>query len=514
MFVVVKPQLDRLADRYRKLGRLTPDILAVVLIGILVSAYLTSKIGIHSIFGAFLFGVIMPRRETADFFHQILERLEQVSVLLLLPVFFIVTGLGVDVRGLGGDALTQLPLILLVAVAGKMIGATVAARAQGLAPRKAGAVGVLMNTRGLTELVILNVGREFEILDQRLFTMLVVMAVVTTIMTEPALRLVYPDRLLLRDIAEAERAAMGLVEAYRVVVAVGDPLRSEHLVDAAVDIIGHEEPSEILLTRFSPATAGLELGTGFSGQLAEVAGVLEQMKALARRAEDRGATCVIRTQFSDDIAGDLIAQVTAVEGNVLLLGAELDLVAVDDRPAVMARLLRDTPCEVAILVDPMLAGITAGPGNPVVAVTGEDAHAVAALELGIRVAVARGAPIALVAADASRKNTRHVTEWVDKLQRAGIEADIHPGDRTAGGGLVTRGIEDGGIDGGIEAAQSGGVVPGGAMLLVRAPVDDDGRLLERLLEGLVKSKEPAPAAETAAPIEVVTPPSVTPTGTT
>src|SRR5205085_7210080 len=167
-----------------------PDILAVILVGVLLSAYLTSKIGIHSIFGAFLFGVAMPREDTAAMFPEILERLEQVSVLLLLPVFFVVAGLDANVRGLGGDALTQLPLILLVACAGKFIGAASAARAQGLQTRRAAAVGVLMNTRGLTELVILEVGKSFGVLDARLFTMLVVMAVVTTVMTEPVLRLV------------------------------------------------------------------------------------------------------------------------------------------------------------------------------------------------------------------------------------------------------------------------------------------------------------------------------------
>src|SRR5688500_3929847 len=116
MFLVIKPRLELLARRYREVGRLTPDILAAILVGFLASSYLTSKLGIRSIFGAFVFGVIMPRKDTAEFCHAILERLEQVSVLLLLPVFFIVTGLSVDVRGLGRDDFTQLPLILLVAI--------------------------------------------------------------------------------------------------------------------------------------------------------------------------------------------------------------------------------------------------------------------------------------------------------------------------------------------------------------------------------------------------------------
>jgi Kef-type K+ transport system membrane component KefB len=476
MFLVVKPRLELLAARYRKAGRLTPDILAVILVGFLVSSYLTSKIGIHSIFGAFVFGVIMPRKDTAEFFHAILERLEQVSVLLLLPVFFIVTGLSVDVRGLGSDALTQLPLILLVATAGKLIGATAAARAQGLAPRKAGAIGVLMNTRGLTELVILNVGREFEILDDRLFTMLVVMAVVTTIMTEPALRLVYPDKYLQRDIAEAEKAAMGLADAYRVVAAVGDPVRSGHLVDAAVDLVGDEQPAELVLTRFIPAKQGLELGSGMSAGLAEMAAALEEMKALAARAEGRGVACVVRAQYTDDLARDLLAQVEAVDANVVLLGAD-----VSEPDDVLAQVLRDAPGEVAVLVDPSGRGITAGAGQPVVVVVGDDAHAAAGLELGIRVARSRGASVALSPGDGGKRSSRRMTDWAERLRRAGLQGEVRPalaaGAALAFDGLVVKGVEG-------SANVYGDLPAGHAALLVRAPADDDGRTLDRLLERL------------------------------
>lgn len=475
MFLIVKPRLELLAKRYRELGRLTPNILAVILVGFLVSSYLTSKIGIHSIFGAFVFGVIMPREDTHEFFHEILERLEQVSVLLLLPVFFIVTGLSVDIRGLGSDAFTQLPLILLVAIAGKLIGASAAAKAQGLSTRKAGAVGVLMNTRGLTELVILNIGREFGILDARLFTMLVVMAVVTTIMTEPALRWVYPDKYLLRDIAEAEKAAMGTVDAYRVVVAIGDPTRSGHLVDAAADLVQLEAPSEVVLTRFSRPKAGLELGSGISAELSELASVFEDMKALASRAEARGAKCVIRTQFSDDIGRDLVQQAIAVEADVLLIGADLG----DDGGELTARLLRDAPGELAVFLDPHDAGIGVGPGMPVVVVTGDDSHAAAALELGIRLARARQAPVTLVPGDGGRRSTRRTTEWSEQLRRAGLGGEVRAaaaGSASPVGALVAKGIDEGGLLG---EAQGDGPV-----LLVRAPQDDDGRLLTRLLERL------------------------------
>ncbi|MDQ6947101.1 MAG: cation:proton antiporter, partial [Actinomycetota bacterium] len=351
MFLAVKPGLERLARRYRELGnKLTPNIFATVMIGFLLSSYITERIGIHQIFGAFLFGVVMPRKETAQFFHDIVERLEQVSVLLLLPLFFIVTGFSVDIRHLGHDALTQLPLIMLVAIAGKLIGATAAARIQGLPNHKAAAIGVLMNTRGLTELIILNVGREFGVLDTRLFTMLVVMAVLTTIMTEPLLRLVYPEKALNYDIAEAEKAALGEMDAYRVLALVGLDGDDDELVDTAADLIGDEDPSELVLTSFSQMRKGLEVGIGLAQELGQMASVFDRLKSLARRAEQRHVRSAVRGQFSDDIGGDLIAQATTVEADLVLVP-----VPADDGEGLAGQLLQSAPGELVLVVDPQEA---------------------------------------------------------------------------------------------------------------------------------------------------------------
>src|SRR5262249_7410542 len=162
---------------------------------------------------AFVFGAIMPREGARALTHDILEKLEQVSVLLLLPVFFITTGLNVNIKELGWAGLGTLVLVMLVAVSGKFLGATAAAPFFCISWSRAGAIGTLMNTRGLTELVVLNIGLAAGVLTNNLFTILVIMAIVTTVMTEPLLRIFYPDRKLRRDIAEAERAAMGVPNA-------------------------------------------------------------------------------------------------------------------------------------------------------------------------------------------------------------------------------------------------------------------------------------------------------------
>lgn len=182
--LAVRPALARFGDRTLDRGEL-----GMVVAGIAAAAFVTSAIGIHEIFGAFLLGAVFPRGRLAGLLR---DRLEPVAA-VLLPVFFVTTGLDVDLRGIGLDGLGQLVLILVVACAGKLIGAGAGARSQGLAVRESVALGVLMNTRGLTELVVLAIGRDLGVLGGPLFTLLVVMAVLTTVATAPLLALVRPD---------------------------------------------------------------------------------------------------------------------------------------------------------------------------------------------------------------------------------------------------------------------------------------------------------------------------------
>ncbi|WP_306335300.1 cation:proton antiporter [Streptomyces sp. KL118A] len=187
MAFLVRPLLARALLR----GRDRPAkgaLLVLIVSGVFVSSFVTSWIGIHAIFGAFAFGLVMPRRRTPALHHQVEAPVEKVSA-LLLPVFFVVTGLSVDVGALGVAGLLALALIVVCAVLGKFAGAALPARAAGLSWREATAFGALMNTRGLTELVILGIGRELDLISAQMFTMMVVMALVTTAMAGPLLRL-------------------------------------------------------------------------------------------------------------------------------------------------------------------------------------------------------------------------------------------------------------------------------------------------------------------------------------
>jgi len=185
MFVVVRPLLNTIVWRFAAAERWRA-LLVVLSAGALLSAWATTWIGIHAIFGAFLFGVITPREPSYLLVEHIRKPLEQMG-LILLPVFFIVTGLGVDIAGLTGTQYFELALILLVACAGKLLGAIIPARIAGLPWRESGTLGLLMNTRGLTELIILNAAVSLGVLDGQMFTMMVIMALFTTALAGPLL---------------------------------------------------------------------------------------------------------------------------------------------------------------------------------------------------------------------------------------------------------------------------------------------------------------------------------------
>jgi len=185
----VRPALRQwLAPSRSGSARIAPERLAIVFMILLASGLVTESIGIHALFGAFLAGVIMP--EEGAFKAKLVASVEGVSTLILLPVFFAFTGLRTEI-GLLNDAHSWLicGAIVAVAVIGKMGGSIAAARWTGLDWREAAGLGALMNTRGLVELVVLNIGYDIGVLTPKIFTMLVIMAIVTTMMTGPLLRL-------------------------------------------------------------------------------------------------------------------------------------------------------------------------------------------------------------------------------------------------------------------------------------------------------------------------------------
>ncbi|BAY14751.1 sodium/hydrogen exchanger [Anabaenopsis circularis NIES-21] len=254
MLTVGRWFLQRLATYYQRTGRLSQLLLAVIYMAVVGSALITELIGIHLIFGAFLLGAAMPKN--ADLVRELAVKTEDFVLIFLLPIFFAYSGLRTQIGLLNRPELWLLcGLILLVAIAGKYIGTYIAARVSGINKREASALGWLMNTRGLTELIVLNIGLELGVISPLVFTMLVIMALVTTFMTSPLLEWTYPKRLIKLDVVEpdlevetsAETAT--IVESapsYRILVPVANPSTQKGLVQLAVALaLNYKQPAVV-----------------------------------------------------------------------------------------------------------------------------------------------------------------------------------------------------------------------------------------------------------------------------
>jgi len=187
----VRHLLKKFESAYAKRGGLSENLMAVMVLLVLASALCTEYLGIHLLFGAFLMGAIMPKEPR--FVRYVLDRFEVITITMLLPLFFAFTGLRTNIGLVKGSHMWfYVVLIVMVATLGKLGGSMLAAWLTGMPLREAGGLGILMNTRGLMELVILNIGLDIKVISPALFSMMVLMALVTTFMTTPLLELVCP----------------------------------------------------------------------------------------------------------------------------------------------------------------------------------------------------------------------------------------------------------------------------------------------------------------------------------
>lgn len=189
MFYGIRPLLAKIGSTQNE--RLSMNAMSAIVVLLLVSSLVTESIGIHALFGAFMAGAMMPSSAISRLKELIAPRLEYVSLLVLLPLFFALTGLRTEIGLLNtSDGWLVCGGIIVLAVFGKLFGSALASKYMGFSWRDSFALGILMNTRGLMELVVLNIGYEMGILSTELFTMFVIMALVTTFMTGPLLNLI------------------------------------------------------------------------------------------------------------------------------------------------------------------------------------------------------------------------------------------------------------------------------------------------------------------------------------
>ncbi len=321
MLFLVRPFLARVGARVASREGLTRGVLAIVLLLLVVSSIVTELIGIHALFGAFLFGAILPK--DGQLAESLAEKLETVAVILLLPLFFAYSGLRTEIGLVSGarDWLVTGALILL-ATLGKFGGSAVAARLTGLGWREASAIGVLMNTRGLMELIVLNIGLDLGVVSPTVFTMLVIMALVTTFTTTPVLRRIYCDEeLLLRSLPASTRSS-GLPAPFTIMMCVSDPTPGPGLATVSAALLGRrEQPARLFAVHLWRPSDRPSLEQRRAAPELE----LSPLQPLLSHARELDIDVQPLTFVSSDPAADICRTAEEMRVSLVLIGAHKPL---------------------------------------------------------------------------------------------------------------------------------------------------------------------------------------------
>lgn len=371
MLFLVRPALRRLEAFAATRGRLTHDVFAVVMLMLLTSAWTTEWLGIHALFGAFLFGAIMPKDR--GLVRELTEKLESLTVVFLLPLFFAYTGLRTQI-GLLDEAALWLDglLVLLVAVAGKFGGSAVAARMTGLGWREAGALGILMNTRGLMELVILSIGLDLGVISPAIFVMMVLMAIATTFMTTPVLEWIYPSRLIRRE-AVGEAAEE---DEFTVVIPVSLPSSGPELLRAAT-ALAPPSRSRIYALHLTRAHEQELFGQTRPTPPAEE----DALQPLLEAAKEAGVTVRPLAFASRDVGEDITAVAHAKAADLVLMGWHQPVLSESILSGTVYEVMRDVRTDVAVYLPRVWR-----PWRRVLVPYADGPHDRAALELAQRAA--------------------------------------------------------------------------------------------------------------------------------
>jgi Kef-type K+ transport system membrane component KefB len=229
MIKVIRPFLKRVGDLHSTRENLGKPIVAIFFLTLIISSYATEVIGIHALFGAFMAGAIMP--ENTKFRSIFIEKVEDVALVLLLPLFFVFTGLRTEIGLLNDPYLWKVTgLIILVAVVGKFIGSALAAKFVGQNWKDSLTIGALMNTRGLMELVVLNIGYDLGVLTPEIFAMMVIIALVTTFMTGPSLDFI---NWVFKSKSVEVPQEISEISKYKILISFGNPDRGKSLLRLA-----------------------------------------------------------------------------------------------------------------------------------------------------------------------------------------------------------------------------------------------------------------------------------------
>ena len=304
MFMVVRPFLKKVGEVYANQEVINKTFVALILLILIISSTLTEIIGIHALFGAFMAGVVMP--PSIGFRKVMMEKVEDIALVFFLPLFFAFTGLRTEIGLINSPALWGVCLLLItVAVAGKLGGCAVAARLVGESWKDSFTIGTLMNTRGLMELVALNIGYEMGVLPPSIFVILVIMALVTTFMTTPLLHLV--ERVFAR---REERLSAKL----KLVFCFGRPESGRSLLSIFFLLFGKKmKAAQVVAAHF---TVGTDLNPLNAEQYAR-----DSFSLVDEKASELGLSVENRYRVTDKLVQDMIRLARKERPDMFLLGA-------------------------------------------------------------------------------------------------------------------------------------------------------------------------------------------------
>ncbi|MGI8803840.1 MAG: cation:proton antiporter [Solirubrobacteraceae bacterium] len=462
MVFAVRPLLARAATAHDEVGRLPGGWITAIFAGVLLSAYVTETIGIAVIFGAFVMGFVMPRH--AGLTEDVTHRVEDFVVTLLLPLFFAYTGLRTNVLLLDRSELLLITLVLFaIALLGKYGGTVMASRVMRLGWRESAALGALMNTRGLTELIVLNLALEKGVISSALFAALVIMALTTTFMAGPILQLIDPKNTfgepLEEELAEArretERDSVVPIPSRAVLVAPQTDAGLPQLLALAEPLARTPPEREVILARAvrPPRGAAVRAALQTESRVLAVSTAEVQRERIALL--DRGVAARAVAFRSPDPGQDLVRLADSEEVDLVLIDGRRPLLGAGVPREAVGTVLRKAPCDVAVLVAREDVVIRLGAAAPIIVPFGGAEHDWAALELGAWLASATGAPLRLLGGgskDAGEKDSSRLLADASLLvqQFAGVFAEplISTGGRegileaAAGAGLLVSGLSE------------------------------------------------------------------------
>jgi Kef-type K+ transport system membrane component KefB/nucleotide-binding universal stress UspA family protein len=345
--------LQGLSAYYSRSNKVNQILLAMVYMLVITSALIAEAIGIHFIFGAFLIGAAMPKNE--GMVREIAQKTEDFVLIFLLPVFFVYSGLKTKIGLIDTPYLWLVcGIILAVAIIGKYVGIYFTAKSLGLPKREASVLGWLMNTRGLTELIVLNIGLQLGVINDLLFAMLVIMALTTTFMTSPLVEWTYPKKLLREQSIDHNAPIITPAIDYRVLVPVANPQTQKSLIELAVAIAYNPEElstvnplslielEEDYLYQSSPA----EVERLLANRLNELQNLIATINPLSAQNEIQPIV-----QIGFDVAKKTADLVLLDRPDLILLGWHRSAFSRDRLGGRVRQILATAPTDVAVLVD-------------------------------------------------------------------------------------------------------------------------------------------------------------------